>query len=208
MTRFAELIDGYHRFRQQGWSDQRQRWSTLAEGQSPRVMVIACSDSRVDPATIFDASPGEMFVVRNIANLVPPFETTPGRHGVSAALEFAVTQLEVEEIVIMGHGQCGGIAAAMSRRFQDAEPGEGGFIASWIRLLDNARDRVCAHHGPDATHELELEAIKTSLVNLRSFACIRQREAAGKLTLHGAWFSIDTGKLHVLDPSTDEFAPA
>ncbi len=208
MTMFTNMIDGYRRFRANGWMTQHERWTTLADGQSPRVMVIACCDSRVDPATIFDASPGEMFVVRNIANLVPPFETSPGHHGVSAALEFAVTQLEVEEIVVMGHGQCGGIAAAMSQRFADAAPGEGGFIASWIHMLDDARDRVIHEHGCDATHELELEAIKTSIANLRTFACIREREQAGKLELHGAWFSIDAGKLHVLDPETGEFAPA
>jgi carbonic anhydrase len=208
MTSFSDLIDGYRRFRQNGWTSQRERWNSLAASQSPKVMVIACCDSRVDPATIFDASPGEMFVVRNIANLVPPFEATPGRHGVSAALEFAVTQLEVEEIIVMGHGQCGGIAAAMNRRFEDAAPGEGGFIASWIHMLDDARDRVTHEHGPDATHELELEAIKTSLVNLRSFACIRERIADGRLSLRGAWFSIDAGKLHVLDTATGEFKPA
>jgi carbonic anhydrase len=99
MTRFNDLIDGYHRFRDTGWARERGRWSELAEGQSPRVMIIACSDSRVEPAIIFDASPGEMFVVRNVANLAPPFETTGGYHGVSAALEFAVTQLEVEESI-------------------------------------------------------------------------------------------------------------
>ena len=112
MTDFATLIDGYRRFRSAGWQHERQRWAELAESQSPKVMVIACSDSRVDPATIFDASPGQMFVVRNVANLVPPFELSEGRHGVSAALEFAVTQLEVPEIVVMGHGGCGGCMAA------------------------------------------------------------------------------------------------
>src|SRR6478672_4722965 len=104
MTRFTDLVDGYHRFRAVEWQTERKRWSELAEGQSPKVMVLACSDSRVEPAIIFDASPGEMFVVRNVANLAPPFETTGGYHGVSAALEFAVTQLEVEEVVVLGHG--------------------------------------------------------------------------------------------------------
>src|SRR5689334_11184004 len=100
-----QLIDGYRRFRDTGYNRERERWSDLAEGQSPRVMIIACSDSRVEPAIIFDAKPGEMFVVRNVAALAPPFETAPGHHGVSAALEFAVTQLEVEEIIVMGHGK-------------------------------------------------------------------------------------------------------
>src|SRR5688572_31558975 len=103
-------------------------------------MVIACSDSRVEPSIIFDARPGEMFVVRNVAALAPPYETTPGRHGVSAALEFAVTQLEVEEIIVMGHGSCGGCAAALSGQFDDALSAEGRFIAAWVRLSDKAGD--------------------------------------------------------------------
>lgn len=208
MTDFAALLDGYSRFRKQGWSHQRERWAELAEGQSPKVMVIACSDSRVDPTQIFDASPGEMFVVRNVANLVPPFELDGSRHGVSAALEFAVTQLEVPEVVVIGHGQCGGVAAALSRRFEGCRPGEGGFIAHWVDLLDEARDRVIANHGHDAAHELEFEAVKVSLANLRSFPCVRQREADGRLTLHGAHFAIADGILRVLDEASGRFEPA
>src|SRR5215212_12250082 len=134
MQHISKLIEGYRRFRETGWKRERDRWSELAEGQSPKLMVIACSDSRVDPAQIFDVKPGEIFVVRNVANLSPPFETEPGHHGVSAALEFAVTQLEVEEIVVMGHGSCGGCAAALTGQFEDAEPGQGHFIASWVDL--------------------------------------------------------------------------
>jgi carbonic anhydrase len=208
MIDFAALVDGYRRFRSNDWARQRDRWAKLRESQSPKVMVIACSDSRVDPATIFDTSPGAMFVVRNVANLVPPFEQDGGRHGVSAALEFAVTQLEVPEIVVLGHGGCGGIAAALSRRFDGCAPGEGGFIAHWIDLLDDARDRVIASNGNDATGELEHEGIKVSLANLRSFACVRDRELAGKLTLHGAFFAIDDGILHVLDEASGVFSPA
>jgi carbonic anhydrase len=210
MTDFEGLIDGYRRFKSEGWARQRARWAELAEGQSPRVMVIACSDSRVDPSTIFDTSPGEMFVVRNVANLVPPFELGGGRHGVSAALEFAVTQLEVPEVVVMGHGACGGVRAALSRQFEHAPPGEGGFIAHWIDLLDDARDRVAHEHGsgPEAIHALELEAVRVSLANLRTFPCIPPREAAGTLRLHGAYFSIAEGVLHILDEKTGEFSPA
>ncbi|MGZ8348412.1 MAG: carbonic anhydrase, partial [Allosphingosinicella sp.] len=120
MADFAGLIEGYRRFRRSGWSEQRQRWAELAEGQSPKVMVIACSDSRVDPAQIFDARPGEIFVVRNVGNLVPPFEPDSRYHGVSAALEFAVTQLEVDDLVVMGHGFCGGCAAALTGQFDEA----------------------------------------------------------------------------------------
>ncbi|RHW16513.1 carbonic anhydrase [Sphingomonas gilva] len=210
MTDFSDLIAGYHRFRQDRWQAERDRWARLSEGQSPRVMVIACSDSRVDPTQIFDASPGEIFVVRNIANLVPPFELGGGRHGVSAALEFAVTQLEVPEVVVMGHGSCGGVHAALSRRFEGAAPGEGGFIAHWIDLLDEARDRIVAEHGdgPEAARALEFETVKVSIANLRTFPCIPEREAAGKLTIHGAWFGIAGGELHLLDSATGEFAPA
>jgi carbonic anhydrase len=208
MTDFAALVQGYHRFQGESWKRQRDRWAELSQGQSPKVMVIACSDSRVDPATVFDTSPGEMFVVRNVANLVPPFEADNGRHGVSAALEFAVTQLEVPEILVLGHGGCGGIAAALTKRFDGCAPGEGGFIAHWIDLLDDARDKVLADHGDDATEILEREGIKVSLANLRTFKCISDREAAGKLTLHGALFAIDDGVLHVLDEASGTFSPA
>jgi carbonic anhydrase len=209
MTDFSDLLTGYQRFRSNGYQHQRSRWEELSQGQSPRVMVIACSDSRVDPAQVFDTSPGEIFVVRNVANLVPPFELGGGRHGVSAALEFAVTQLEVPEIVVMGHGACGGVHAALTRRFQGQAPGAGGFIAHWVDMLDEARDRIVAEHGegPEAIHALELETVRVSIANLRTFPCISEREAAGKLTIHGAYFAIADGALHVMDDS-GAFAPA
>ena len=109
------LTEGYRRFRAKSWHPQRDRWMQLKEGQSPKVMVIACSDSRVDPSQIFDVDPGEIFVVRNVAAMVPPFETTPGHHGVSAALEFAVQVLQVEEVLVLGHGMCGGCQAALTQ---------------------------------------------------------------------------------------------
>ena len=210
MTDFQELIAGYWRFRDGLWAGERARWAKLAEGQAPKVMVIACSDSRVDPATIFDTSPGEMFVVRNVANLVPPFEPDGGRHGVSAAVEFAVTQLEVPEILVMGHGQCGGVDAALSRCFAAAAPGEGGFIADWIELLDEARDRVTRRHGtgPEALRALERETVRVSLANLRSFPAVAEREAQGLLKLHGAYFAIADGRLHLLDEASGSFSPA
>lgn len=210
MTRFSDLIEGYRRFRATEWHSEHKRWADLAEGQSPKVMVIACSDSRVEPSIIFDAKPGEMFVVRNVAALAPPFETTPGLHGVSAALEFAVTQLEVEEIVVMGHGHCGGCAAALTREFDDALPGEGQFIAGWVRLLDGARENVVARHAElewQAFVEMELEAVQVSLDNLRTFPWIAEREANGRLSLHGCHFSIADGKLYVLDEAEDIFRP-
>ena len=212
MADFNALLDGYRRFRETGWKRQRERWAELAEGQNPRVMVIACSDSRADPATIFDTAPGEIFTVRNIASLVPPLELGGGRHGVSAALEFAVTILEVDEIVVMGHGRCGGCQAALTQSFKGCEPGEGGFIAHWIDLLDEARERVVAEHGAanerPVLRALEHEAVKVSLANLRTFPCVRTREKEGRLKLRGAWFAIASGELHLLDEATGEFSPA
>ena len=209
MTDFTGLIDGYRRFRDGDWRRQRERWAELNSGQNPKVMVIACSDSRVDPGQIFDVSPGEIFVVRNVANLVPPFERDASRHGVSAALEFAVTQLEVPEVVVMGHGACGGCAAALTGRFEGAAPGEGGFIAHWVDILDEARERIVAEHGtgPEAIAAMEHEAVRVSLANLRSFPFVTEREAAGTLSLKGAHFAITDGVLRVMDEA-GEFRPA
>jgi carbonic anhydrase len=210
MPYLTQLIEGYRRFRERDWARERERWAELAEGQSPRVMILSCADSRTDPAQIFDARPGEMFVVRNIAALAPPYETSRGYHGVSAALEFAVSQLEVGEILVMGHGLCGGCAAALTGQFDDTEPGEGHFIADWVRMLDGARDRVRAEH-PDLDRHaflaMEREAVKVSLANLRTFPWIAEREAAGRLKLHGAHFAISEGRLYMLDEAEGDFRP-
>jgi len=211
MSYLKQLIEGYRRFRAGNWEHERERWSELAEGQNPQVMILSCADSRVDPAQIFDARPGEMFVVRNIAALAPPYETSRGFHGVSAALEFAVTQINVAEILVMGHGLCGGCAASLTGQFAATEPGEGHFIADWVRMLDGARDHVRANHGEldrDAFLAMEREAVKVSLGNLRTFPWIAEREGAGELTLHGAHFSIAEGRLYVLDEAEDSFRPA
>lgn len=211
MTEFVDLVDGYQRFRTADWRRQRERWAKLKDGQEPKVMVIACSDSRVEPAQIFDTLPGEMFVVRNVANLVPPCETGGGHHGVSAALEFAVTQLKVSEIVVLGHGACGGCKAALSGVFDHAAPGEGGFVSDWVHLLDDARDRVRAEYpdagSAEAGRAMERESVKTSIENLRTFPFVREAEAAGKLRIHGAVFAIADGLLYVLNED-GEFAPA
>jgi len=210
MERLTSLIEGYRRFRRDRWPRERARWSELAEGQSPKVMVIACSDSRVDPAEIFDTRPGEIFVVRNVANLAPPYETTPGLHGVSAALEFAVTQLEVQEVLVLGHGSCGGCAAALTGQFDGAGHGAGHFIADWVGQLSGARDQVRSRHteiDSEAILEMEWEAVKLSLANLRTFPWIAERERDGRLTLHGAHFSIAEGRLTVLDEAEGCFRP-
>ena len=209
MTEFSDLVDGYRRFHSADWRRQRERWEKLKGGQDPRVMVIACSDSRVDPAQIFDTLPGEIFVVRNVANLVPPCETGGGHHGVSAALEFAVTQLKVGEIVVMGHGKCGGCKAALTQVFADAAPGEGGFVSDWVHLLDDAREKVIEKvgDGPDAEREMELEAVRTSIENLRTFPFVRDAIGSGQLAIHGAYFAIADGVLHVMGQG-GEFRPA
>ena len=211
MPYLTKLLEGYRRFREKDWASERERWAELAEGQSPQVMILACADSRSDPAQIFDARPGEMFVVRNIAALAPPYETSRGYHGVSSALEFAVTQLKVGEILVMGHGMCGGCAAALTGSFDDTPPGEGHFIADWVRMLDEARDEVRSRHSElnrSAFADMEQQAVKVSLANLRTFPWIADRERAGELKLHGAHFSIAEGRLYVLDEAEGVFHPA
>ena len=210
MSEIDRLIEGYRSFRDGDWRHERERWAELAEGQSPKVMIIACSDSRVDPAQIFGARPGEMFVVRNVANLAPPFEEGGGLHGVSAALEFAVTQLQVEEILVLGHGFCGGCAAALTGQFDNAEHGAGHFIGDWVAILHNARDQVRERHGEldrGAFLDMEFESVKTSLCNLRTFPWIVERENSGELKLRGGHFSISEGRLYLLDENKGEFAP-
>ena len=210
MPYLDELIDGYRQFRAKDWEHERERWSELAEGQSPQVMILSCADSRVDPAQIFDARPGEMFVARNIAALAPPYETSSGFHGVSAALEFAVTQLKVGEILVLGHGLCGGCAAALTGQFDDTAPGEGHFIADWVRMLSDARDQVRSRHSEldqAAFLDMEREAVKVSIANLRTVPWILEREQTGKLKLRGAHFSIAEGRLYMLDEAEDSFRP-
>ncbi|MGN6355931.1 MAG: carbonic anhydrase [Novosphingobium sp.] len=207
---FTQLVEGYRRFRSGQWVERHDRWEAARVGQEPQVMIIACADSRVDPSQIFDMAPGEAFVVRNIAALVPPFETTPGHHGVSAALEFAVQVLEVKEIMVMGHGMCGGCKAALTQSLHGTEPGEGGFIADWIGMLDEVRDPVVARYGTegrDAERAMEHAGIRVSLQNLRTFPCVRSKEREGKLKLRGTFFAIADGVLHTLDEATGEFSP-
>ena len=211
MKTFEQMIDGYRNFRAGDWHEERERWAQLAEGQSPQVMVISCSDSRVDPAQILDVAPGEIFVVRNVAALVPPFETTPGRHGVSAAVEFAVQFLKVREILVMGHGLCGGCKAALTQDLHGNEIGEGGFVAHWVDMLDEAREPIAAKLGTDgreAELAMELEAVKVSLANLMTFPYVADKVASGELSLHGGHFAISDGVLRVLDKEIGEFKPA
>lgn len=209
MKGFGNLLDGYRRFRANRFETARGRWQQLADGQAPRAVVIACSDSRADPATIFDTAPGEIFVVRNVANLVPPFETGGGRHGVSAALEFAVTQLNVPEIVVMGHEGCGGITAALTGMFHGAAAGEGGFVHKWMSQIEEPAEAIAREQGTgeDAQRRLEEVSIRKSLANLRTFPFVAEREKAGSLKLLGCHFSIRDGELLLLDEAEDVFRP-
>ena len=209
MDELGNLLAGYRRFREFRYEVEQSRWRALAEGQSPRAIIIACCDSRADPATIFDTDPGEIFVVRNVANLVPPFEGGGGRHGVSAALEFAVTQLAVSSVVVMGHERCGGIQAALTGQFHDAPNGEGGFVADWMSQIDERAAEIAASHGTgeDAARVLEEVAIRQSLANLRTFPFVAEREQAGLLSVIGCHFSISEGQLYMLDEAEDSFRP-
>lgn len=204
LPEYRALLEGYHRFRAQQYVTQKRRWEHLATGQEPPIMIIACCDSRVDPAVIFDIEPGQAFVLRNVANLVPPFETGGGLHGASAAIEFGVTQLNVRHLVVMGHGACGGVAAALrqDRKF------EGTFIDGWIALLDGAREKVMIADPADPQLAMEEEGVRTSLANLRTFPFVTEREAAAKLSLHGCHFSIIRGQLSLLDEAENFFRPA
>ena len=209
MKGFGNLLEGYRRFRTNRYETEKGRWRELAEGQAPRAIIIACCDSRADPATIFDTDPGEIFVVRNVANLVPPFEANGGRHGVSAAVEFAVTQLGVPEIMVMGHERCGGIQAALTGCFHGAPPGEGGFVHRWMAQIDEAAADIAEKHGTGeaGARELEEVAIRQSVANLRSFPFVQAREDAGDLAILGCHFSISEGQLYLLDETEDAFRP-
>lgn len=194
------LIDGYRQFKAQRWPQERARYETLALGQSPRVLVIACSDSRVDPATILGAGPGELFVVRNVANLVPGYEPDGGLHGVSAAIEFAVKALKVETILVMGHAQCGGVAAALEpARIAGTE-----FLPPWVALIEEDARAACAHQADPQT-ALEQESIRRSLQRLATFPFVAEAMAEGRLALAGARFGIESGQLEVLNPATGAF---
>jgi carbonic anhydrase len=204
MPEFTALVDGYRRFRSEAYPQQKARYDELAsDGQAPPVMIISCCDSRVDPATVFDTVPGQVFALRNVANLVPPYELGGGLHGVSAAIEFGVLGLEVRHIVVLGHAQCGGIKASLAG--SDLAPTGQSFVDKWMGLISDARDKVLAKHPEDAQHSLELEAVKVSIANLRSFPFIAEREDTGLLKLHGAYFGIADGQLQVLDETSGTF---
>jgi carbonic anhydrase len=197
------LIDGYRRFRATNWPERRALFEHLAEnGQRPRAMVIACADSRVDPSMIFDVGPGEIFVVRNVANLVPPCVADGTYHGTSSALEFGVLVLEVPDLIVLGHGLCGGIRTLM----EGVPPKLDDFIGAWLRIAERVRTRVLELAPADPQLAGEHEGIRVSLENLLTFPWIAERVADGRLRLHGAHFDIRTGVLARLQPD-GMFAP-
>jgi carbonic anhydrase len=206
------LVQGYEAFLSARFAQEQDRFRQLAAaGQAPRIMLIGCCDSRVPPEVIFDAGPGELFVVRNIANLVPPYERDGGQHGISAALEFGVIALGVEHIVVMGHAQCGGVAAfARSETASGHKPlSAGDFIGKWISLIGRAAARAGPAGEPieNYVERLALASVRQSIENLRSFPWICEREEQSKLRLHGAFFGIARGLLLALDESSGEFEP-
>jgi carbonic anhydrase len=202
-----DLSDRFKRFKFRHFAPNQDHYEHLAAaGQSPDTMIVSCCDSRVDPETIFSAMPGELFVMRNVANLVPPYETTGRYHGVSAALEFAALNLRVRHIVILGHSGCGGVGAALKPNVLQTEAQ---FITSWMSILDEGRQAVIERFPGMAIErlvtQLEMEAVRTSLKNLRTFPCVRTLEGQSRLALHGAYFDIATGTLSVLNQTTDQF---
>jgi carbonic anhydrase len=192
------LLAGYQRFRAKGWPERKSVFESLAKnGQSPRALVLACVDSRVDPAMIFDAGPGEILTIRNVANLVPPYAPDASYHGTSAALEFGVNVAEVRHIIVLGHGLCGGVKALLDGAPANANE----FVAPWMSIASAARERALSCTSPEERqHYCEREVIKISLANLMTFPWIADRVAVGKLELHGAWFAIRTGVLMILQP--------
>src|SRR5690242_10630199 len=201
------LIDGYTAFIRGPYAEAEGKYKKLArEGQTPTTMVIACCDSRSAPETIFDSGPGELFVMRNVANLVPPYAPDGEYHSTSAALEFAVQSLKVKNIVVMGHGRCGGIKAALDTSAGPLSPGD--FIGKWMSLIGPAAETVSSSTlmtSSERQTALERISIRYSIANLRTFPCVNILEGKGRLTLSGAWFDISTGELWVMNRETGDF---
>lgn len=203
----SALLKGYHEFKKSRFPRENQHYRDLAiQGQTPETLVIACCDSRAAPEIIFDAVPGEIFVVRNVANLVPSYEPDGEYHSTSAALEFAVQSLRVKHIVVLGHGRCGGIMAALDPAAEPLSPGD--FIGKWMGLLAPVAEAIATKQGLSKAERqtaLEHQSIANSIANLRTFPCVSILEGRGRLDIYGAWFDISNGELLVMDPDTNEF---
>lgn len=208
MHRFPDhLLKGHANFMAGRYVREKDRYRELAaSGQSPTTMIIACCDSRAAPETIFDTEPGELFVLRNVANLVPTYQPDGGQHGTSAGIEFAVKALGIANIVIMGHGRCGGIKAALSPQFSPLDSGD--FIGKWMSMLGDLPDQLGQNTLlTDGERQTAMEriSIRNSIRNLRTFPYVADLEAQGKLAVHGAWFDISTGELWIMDGGTGDF---
>lgn len=193
-----DLLDGHRRFRETAWPALRTKYERLARrGQAPHSLIVACSDSRVDPQAIFSAEPGEMFVIRNLANVVPPYEPDGGYHGTSAALEFGVKVLRIPRIVVLGHARCGGVKALVEGAPRHAQD----FLDPWLSIMDPVLSPVGPDFNDDRLEEyFERRVIRTSLANLRTFPWIEERERRGSLEIHGYRFLIETGDLELVSP--------
>ncbi len=206
----SDLAEGYAKFRQFKYARHAQRYMELAvRSQKPHTMVIACCDSRAAPETIFDASAGELFVVRNVANLVPPYEPDSNRHSTSAALEFAVHGLGVKHIVVMGHGRCGGIAAVVQEGKNPLSKSD--FIGKWMADVKDVVEHVhFPEGGTDLDHHriVERASIEQSLENLHSFPWINRLISSGELTILGAWFDVALGELYLFDEAAKDWVKA
>jgi carbonic anhydrase len=208
MSHIEKLVDGFKRFHNHNYQENRALFEQLTkQGQSPKTIVVGCCDSRVDPAIVTDCDPGDLFIIRNVANLVPPFETSGNYHGTSAALEFGVRHLEVENIIVLGHAQCGGIRALLNQA-----PGkeiQEGFISGWMKVASNARNRVLSRMHDESLDKqaraCEQEGILVSLDNLLTFPWILERVAQKKLALHGWYFDMERGELLRYNPSSNSF---
>jgi carbonic anhydrase len=204
----THLLDGYQRFRQGRYAAESERYEKLGAGtQRPKLMIIACCDSRAAPETIFDAGPGEIFVARNVANLVPAYAPDGKHHSTSAAIEFAVLSLGVKDIVVMGHGRCGGIRAVV----EGGEPlSAGDFIGKWMSDVRDVAAGVRHDHGHTDGDQLctmvERASVEHSLANLRTFPWLRMREHKGEIGMHGAWFDIGLGELHTYDDAAHKWS--
>ncbi len=208
MHRFPDyLLKGHANFMAGRYAKEKDRIRDLAAtGQNPSTMIIACCDSRAAPEMIFDAGPGEMFVLRNVANLVPTYQPDGGQHGTSAGIEFAVKALGIANIVVMGHGRCGGIKAALDPDMSPLDDGD--FIGKWMAMLGELPSQLGKNSLLTATERqtaLERISIRNSIRNLRTFPYVAELEAEGKLAVHGAWFDISTGELWVMDVDTGDF---
>ncbi|ODT80055.1 MAG: carbonate dehydratase [Pelagibacterium sp. SCN 64-44] len=210
MHRFPQhLLDGHANFMAGRYAREKERIRDLAEaGQKPTTLIIACCDSRAAPEMIFDSGPGELFVVRNVANLVPTYQPDGGQHGTSAAIEFAVKALSISNIVIMGHGRCGGISAALDPKMKPLDAGD--FIGKWMAMLGDLPNQLGQNRlltpGERQT-AMERISIRNSINNLRSFPYVAALEAQGEIAVHGAWFDISTGELWVMDDNGDFIRP-